>query len=112
MSIDSDLAAMVTGWGASSIVTGTWSGQALVDEMDVLDQDRGGDPVLVRRTVVRLRKSDHVDSDGVVLRARGDTVQIDGTAYTVTDVRVGGADGAQGGIELDGRELHLVVRKV
>ena len=112
MSVASDLAAMLTGWDRKAVVVGSFAGYGLVDEMDMLDTDRGGDPVLVRRTVVRLRKQDHLDAAGLVNVARGDTITIDTVAYSVADVRVGGADGRGGGEELDGRELHLTIRKV
>jgi len=112
MSIASDLAAMLRGWDRRAVTLGTWTGYGLVDELDVLDTDRVGDPVLVRRTVLKLRKADHLDADDAVSVVRGDTLTLDDVTYSVADVRIGGADGRAGGDEVDGRELHLTIRKV
>lgn len=110
MSIDSDLAAMLTGWGSVPVVIGAWSGRGLVDERDVPDVDRAGEPVMARQTVLRLRREDFADVAGALTVARGDVVRIDGVAYTLADPRIGGAD-LSPLLELDGRELHLVVRR-
>lgn len=109
MSIDSDLAAMLTGWGSVPVTIGAWSGRGLVDERDVPDVDRSGEPVMVRQTVLRLRREDFTDHEGLTV-SRGDVVTIDGVAYTLSDPRIGGAD-LSPLLELDGRELHLVVRR-
>ena len=111
MSIDSDLEAMLAGWDSKPVSIGSWTGTGLLDEMDVLDVDRSGEPVLVRKTVLKVARAGLVDADGVATVARGDTTTVGGVTYVVSDIRVGGADGQRGGEELDGRELHLVVRK-
>lgn len=103
---------MLGGWDSRNITIGNVTTVALLDEMDVLDVDRVGDPVLVRKSVLKVARGLFTDALGVLTVARGDTATIDGTAYTVADVRVGGGDGRGGGEELDGRELHLLVRKV
>lgn len=112
MSIESDLAAILAGWDGRTVVLGDYTGPGVLDEMDVLDSDRSGDPVLVRRTVLKLRRSDFLDATGALTVSRGDTVTVDGIAYSVADARMGSADGRSGGEEVDGRELHLIVRKV
>jgi len=112
VSIDSDLEAMLAGWDSKPVSIGSWTGTGLLDEMDVLDVDRGGDPVLVRRTVLKVSRAAFVDATGALTVARGDTATVGGVDYTISDPRVGSADGARGGEEVDGRELHLVVRKV
>lgn len=113
MSVASDLAAILRGWDSHTVTVGAYQGRGVVDTMDVLDTDRAGDPVLVRRTVVKLAKADLLSSDGLTVGvARGDAVTIDGLAYVVADVRIGSADGRAGGEELDGREVHLLVRRV
>ncbi len=111
MSIDSDLEAMLAGWDSKPVSIGSWTGTGLLDEMDVLDVDRSGDPVLVRKTVLKVARAPFVDSAGALTIARGDTATIAGTDYTVSDLRMGSADGQRGGEEVDGRELHLFVRK-
>lgn len=111
MSIESDLAAMFTGWDRREVVLGDWIGYGLLEEMDTLDADRGGDPILVRKTVLKLRRSDFLDAAGTCTVSRGDTVTVDGVEYSVADLRMGGADGRLGGEEIDGRELHLIVRR-
>ncbi len=111
MSVESDLLAMLEGWDSQEVTLGDFTGRGLLDQMDVVDADRGGDPVLVRKTVLRLRRSDFLDANGACTVSRGDTVTVDEIAYSVTDVRMGSADG-RSGEEIDGRELHLVVRKV
>lgn len=111
MSIDSDLESMLAGWDSKPVSIGSWTGTGLLDEMDVLDVDRSGDPVLVRKSVLKVPRAAFVDATGALTVARGDTVTIDGTEYLVSDPRVGSADGQRGGEEVDGRELHLVVRK-
>jgi hypothetical protein len=103
---------MLTGWDSQTVVIGDYSGHGLLDTMDMMDQDKAGDPVLVRRTVLKVSRADFLNGLGVLTVARGDTATLDGVAYVVSDVRVGGADGRSGGEELDGRELHLLVRKV
>lgn len=108
--IDDDLAFALADTGSVPITVNNWTGRGLVDERDVPDVDRSGDPVLVRQTVVRLRRLDHLDHAGAVTISRGDACRIDGVAYTVSDVRIGGADPSPL-LELDGRELHLVVRR-
>lgn len=112
MSIDSDLDFMLSDWGSSTIALGEYAGRGIVDVMDTMDFDKGGEPVLVRRTIVRLKRSDFIDDDGVLTIARGDICTIDGKDYSVTDLRAGGGDGPDQGIEIDGRELHIAVRKV
>ena len=113
MSVASDLAAMLRGWDTKTVRVGAFTGTGLVDEMDVIDTDRPGDPVLVRRTILKLRREDLLASDGVTVSiSRGDTVTVDDVAYSVADLRMGGGDGRFGGEEIDGRELHLVIRKV
>ena len=102
MSIDTDLAAMLAGWDSKPVSIGSWTGTGLLDETDVLDVDRSGDPVLVRKTVLKVPREDFIDAAGTVTVARSDTATVDGTAYVISDIRVE---------ELDGRELHLVVRK-
>lgn len=109
MSIDSDLAAMLAGWGSVPVTLGGWSGRGLLDERDVPDVDRSGEPVMVRQTVLRLRREDFT-THGNLTVARGDVATIDGVAYTVSDPRIGQAD-VSPLLELDGRELHLVVRR-
>ena len=110
MSIDGDLAAMLDGWGSVPVTLGSFTGRGLLDERDVPDVDRSGEPVMVRQTVLRLRRSDFTNLAGALTVSRGDTVTIDGKAYTLTDPRIGGAD-LSPLLELDGRELHLIVRK-
>lgn len=113
MSIESDLAAMLTGWDKRAVTLNDWMGYGLLEEQDVMDTDRAGDPVLVRRTVLKLRRSDFLDAAGTLTVSRGDTVTVDGVEYQVADPRVGSADGRLGGgEEIDGRELHLIVRRV
>lgn len=112
MSIASDLAAMLAGWDHREVVLGDWVGRGLMEEQDVMDTDRNGDPVLVRRTVLKLRREDFLDAGGTLTVSRSDTVTVDGVEYQVADPRVGGADGRAGGEEIDGRELHLVIRRV
>ena len=112
MSIESDLEAMLAGWDSKPVSIGSWTGTGLLDEMDVLDVDRSGDPVLVRKSVLKLPRAPFLDHTGALTIARHDTATIDGTEYTIADMRVGSADGQRGGEEVDGRELHLMVRKV
>lgn len=112
MSIESDIDAMLTGWDSRTVVLGSFTGKGIVQEMDLIDQDKTGDPVLVRRTVLRLRRSDFLSSDGTLTVSRGDTCTIDGTDYTVSDPRVGGYERGMGGADMDARVLHLIVRKV
>lgn len=111
MSVDSDLKAILSGFDSKTVTVGDWSGSGIVDEMDVLDQDRGGDPVLVRRTVLKLVRADFLDSTGALTVARGDSAIVDGISYTISDMRAGGADFGRSE-EIDGRELHLVLKKV
>lgn len=112
MSLDDDLGAILADEFMSvPVVLGDWCGRGFLDELDVPDFDRGDGTVMKRVTVLRLRRSDFTATDGTLTVARGDTVTIDGTAYTLTDPRIGGAD-LSPLQELDGRELHLVVRKV
>ena len=80
MSIDSDLEAMLAGWDSKPVSIGSWTGTGLLDEMDVLDVDRAGDPVLVRKSVLKVPRAAFVDATGALTVARGDTVTIDGTA--------------------------------
>jgi hypothetical protein len=113
MSVDTDLAAMLRGWDSKVVAIGTWRGRALVEEVDYLDTDRSGGGVLMRRTVVRIRKADVLTEAGTIPIARGDTVTVDGTAYTVSDVMLGApGHGQPGGWDIDGRVLDIVVRKV
>jgi hypothetical protein len=112
MSIESDIAAMLTGWDARDVVLGDFTGKGVVQEMDVIDSDRTGDPVLVRRTVLRLRRSDFLDGNGELTVSRGDPLTIDGASYTLSDPRVGGYERGMGGADMDARVLHLIVRKV
>lgn len=111
MSIDSDLSAMLAGWDSKPVSIGSWTGTGLLDEMDVLDVDRGGDPVLVRKSVLKVSRAPFLDAVGALTIARGDSATIDGTSYTISDLRAGSGDGQRGGEEVDGRELHLFVRK-
>ena len=60
----------------------------MLDEMDVLDVDRSGDPVLVRKTVLKVARAPFVDSAGALTVARGDTATIAGVDYTVSDLRI------------------------
>jgi hypothetical protein len=110
--VDRDLAFMLAGFDSKAVCLGSWVGRAIVDEMDVLDVDSGGEPVMVRRTVVRLPREDFLDDTGKSTVTRGTSLTIDGVTWTVADVRVGAADGSLQGMEVDGRELHLVVRRV
>lgn len=113
MSVASDLAAILKGFDSSWVVLGSFDGRGILETMDVMDTDRVGDPVIVRKTVLKLNRADFLAADGLgVTVSRGDAVTIDGVAYTVSDVRVGAADGRAGGEELDGRELHVIVRRV
>lgn len=93
MSIASDLAAMTTGWGSSAVTLGNFSGRCLLSEGDVVEVDHSGDPVLVRKSFLTFRRSDFVTALGVLTVARGDTATVDDVVYTVSDVRVAGADG-------------------
>jgi hypothetical protein len=110
VSIDSDLAFMLGDWGSVPVEIAGWCGRGVVDEVDNLTTDRNGDALVVRQTVLRLRRSDFQDTAGALTVARNDQVVVDGITYYVGDSRVGSADVAQGQ-ELDGRELHLVLRR-
>jgi hypothetical protein len=104
MSVESDLLAMTTGWDSQSVGLGDFNGFGLLDQRDEIESDPSGDPVMKRVTVLTLRRSDFLDTAGLCTVARGDVATVDGIAYTVGDVRMGDGD--------DGRELHLVLRKV
>lgn len=110
--VDTDLAFMLGDFDSKAVTLGSWSGRAIVDEMDVLDVDGSGEPVMVRRTVVRLPRADFLDDTGAVTVARGDAMTIDGVTWAVSDTRIGAADGSLQGMEVDGRELHVLVRRV
>jgi len=111
VSIDADLAFMLADWGSSEVRIGSWCGRAVLDELDNLTTDRNGDALVVRSTVLRLRRADFLDALGVLTIQRGDTVTVDDKTYTVGDARIGQADYGSGSAELDGRELHLVLRR-
>jgi len=110
VSVDSDLEAMLAGWDSQPVSIGSWTGTGLLDELDDLESDRGGDPVLVRKSVLKLSRADFVDSTGALTIARGDTATIGGIDYVISDLRVG-YNGLRGADAIDGRELTLVVRK-
>lgn len=103
MSLASDLAAMLSGFGSAEIRAGTVTGRGLVDDEEVAGVDAVGEPLLIRRTVVSLRRADWPDV------AAGDTLAIDGVSYTVTDVLV--SDGGQGQGQ-DARVVRVVVKRV
>lgn len=109
--VDDDLAFMLSAFDSKAITLGSWSGRGIVDEMDVLDADSVGEPVLVRRTVVRLPRAPFLDHTGKLTVAKNSTMLIDGVAWTVSDLRIGAGDGSLQGMEVDGRELHLTVRR-
>jgi hypothetical protein len=94
---------MIGGFDSKAVVIGEYSGQGIVEETDSVGTDRGGEPVLVRTTVLKLRRSDFLTTAGACSVSRGDTVIVEDVGYQVSDIRVE---------ELDGRELHLVIRKV
>ena len=110
MSIDSDLEAMLAGWDSKPVSIGSWTGTGLLDEVDDLEQDRNGDPVLVRKTALRVAKAPFVDSTGALTLTRADTATIGGVEYSIADFRIG-YNGLRGADAIDGRELTLIVRK-
>lgn len=112
--VDDDLAFILADTGADTVpvVLGGWSGRGILEAADDFDSDGGGALVKVTRTVLKLRRADHQRTDGSLRITREDTVKIDGVTWTIEDIRMGSADGAVGGLEIDGRELHLFVRRV
>lgn len=103
MSIASDLAAMLTGFGSAEVRAGTVCGRGLVDDEEVAGVDAAGEPLLIRRTVVSLRRADWPDL------AAGDTLRIDDLTYTVSDVLVSDGGARQG---QDARVVRVVVKRV
>ncbi len=102
---------MLAGWDSKPVSIGSWIGTGLLDEVDDLESDGSGDPVLIRKTVLKVARADFVDSTGALMVARGDTATVGGVAYTISDTRIG-YNGLRGADAIDGRELVLIVRKV
>lgn len=111
MSIESDLEAMLAGWDSKPVSIGSWTGTGLLDEVDDLESDGSGEPVLVRKTALKVARADFVDALGNLTVSRGDAVTVGGVAYTISDTRIG-YNGLRGADAIDGRELVLIVRKV
>lgn len=107
MSIDGHLDAILTGFGSSPVQVNGWTGRGLFDINDTPEVAMVEQGVLVRESVLKLRRSDHVHPvTGAITIADGDTITIDGLDYVVAQIRRGG-NGA-----IDGRELHVVVKRV
>lgn len=105
MSVASDVRSILEGFGSVDVVLGSFKGRGLVDRERYIDTDRAGDPVRVVKHVLKLMLEDFTSAAGLVTVARGDSVTIDGVAYSISDVDPGGDS-------LDGLELHLSLRKV
>lgn len=103
MSIAGDLAAMLAGFGSVEVVAGFVTGRGLVDDEEIAGTDAAGEPLLIRRTTVTLRRAEWPDLEA------GDPLTVDDVAYVVSDVLV-----SDGGIRSgqDARIVRAVIKRV